>query len=329
MKPIFNTKEKRQKAYDLYHKQKLSLLEIANEFNCSEGAVTNLAHKDNWKLRRNMTSQLQKVKNVEEHSQEVINLYQNGWTINQISSKFGLKSRSAVRRVLQENKIEVYHSFIPTNENIKEIISLYVNDRLGINAIAKMYRSDSRTIIPILKSKGIKIRNQHEQNIEIGKRRQVGFRQDAMAYNEFRNISTIMSHLLWKTYRYFILPNNKKDLSIYSLDHIFSVCSAYKLFLKVPDLLMLLFVNHPANLQMISKEINSSKNRKSWYKFSELCFYIKEYNETYFCPYERCFKIACEDDPLYYKFISWIGYNPQYADLNYWKQKYKIIKDRG
>lgn len=262
MKPIFNTKEKRKKAYDLYHKQKLSLLEIANEFNCSEGAVNNLAHRDNWKLRRSMKVQLQKAKAIEEHSKEIINMYQNGWTIDQISHKFGLKSRSAVRRILRENNIKVFHSDKVTLDEIKEMKSLYCNG-YGLSYIGKIYNRDSRTVATILKSNNITLRSQQEQNAENGRRISAGFRPGVMIYKSFRDICTTMGYLLWKMYRYYILPNNRGDLSAYSLDHIFSVYSAYKLFLKIPDLLMLLVVNHPANLQMVSREVNSTKNRKS------------------------------------------------------------------
>lgn len=94
-----------------------------------------------------------------EEVKNIIADYQNGHTISKIASKYGY-DRAKIRSILKEEGIYKKKGnygikYNWSQDNIKSIINMYVNDNLSANDIAKKYNCYDTTILDILNKNGI------------------------------------------------------------------------------------------------------------------------------------------------------------------------------
>lgn len=94
-----------------------------------------------------------------EEIENIIVDYQNGCTISKIASKYGY-NRSKIRSILKEKGVYkkkgnygVKYNW--SQDDIKSIINMYVDEKLSANDIAKKYNCYDTTILDILNKNGI------------------------------------------------------------------------------------------------------------------------------------------------------------------------------
>lgn len=209
----------------------------------------------------------------EDEKREIKHLYKNEkWFVKEISKKFWISS-ATVRRVRSESGIKSNFLVEFSEEQENEIVSLYEKGYGSRGIAIKLNVKYPDSIIRVLKKHNVEFRTQADQNKIIGKRKRV--------YPEFSDYKTTIRQLTELVVKLFpdevenskLLKENKNILKRgdrYSIDHIYSLTDAVKLYEKSCRNEILWNVCHPANLRIITCKENSSKNFKSLYTYKEL-----------------------------------------------------------
>ena len=98
---------------------------------------------------------------LEKHRDEIIQMRMDGYQCKEIGDKFGI-CRSSINGWLNRNGIVIRGQ--KTDEIIKRIIDMYVNQQISIHVIAKQLHFSSGTISDILKENHVDIRSSTDMN---------------------------------------------------------------------------------------------------------------------------------------------------------------------
>lgn len=105
-----------------------------------------------------------------EQEKQVIEMYINSKreTLTSIGKYFGV-SKNTIKRILLSNNVEITYDrncnrVMGLDEKADEIVSLYVDEKLSRNKIAKMYNTSHTVIKRILVSKGVIVEEKYFRN---------------------------------------------------------------------------------------------------------------------------------------------------------------------
>lgn len=142
--------------------------EIGEIVNRSRGLIRKLLIENNIKLRKNRWLRSRKTLRSEKHG-EIVDLYNNGMNISQISKKIGC-SWTEIKNILRKYHVKFIstHLDIPNflNKNKEGIISFYKEGKT-LNYISKIYNCKSDTIKTFLIKNNIEVINHKKRDSEI------------------------------------------------------------------------------------------------------------------------------------------------------------------
>lgn len=168
------TPEQEQQICDIY-KEGMTPIKIGEKFNVSCSPIFRILKNNNINIRNN--SEAQKINLKKEIIQELIKIYHNGYSPDEISKKLNI-SVALIKRILKENNIKLRSLSQKTEitlsnmseaqkikipkKTIEEIIEEYVNEEHTPSKIGEKFDISGSVILRILKENNIHIRTLSE-----------------------------------------------------------------------------------------------------------------------------------------------------------------------